>query len=94
MSDAEWIEKARVELLGVLGELSNEADAFTVMNIAAVRILRYEKEISQLQAEIERLKSERKEHAVAFFRWWWNQGGTNTEDGYDEFIALQEKKDE
>jgi len=29
---------------------------------------------------------EMKEHAIAFFTWWWNQPGTNTEQGYDEWV--------
>lgn len=33
--------------------------------------------------EIERLKKV----AVTFFRWWWNQPGNNTDDGFDQWAA-------
>ena len=30
-------------------------------------------------------KNEIKQYCVSFFRWWWNKGGTNTEEGFDEW---------
>ena len=30
-----------------------------------------------------------KEISTEFFSWWWNQGGTNTPQGFDEFWKLQ-----
>jgi hypothetical protein len=47
-----------------------------------------------LKAENARLREERKKDCVDFFRWWWSQVGTDTEDGYDEWQALQENIDE
>lgn len=29
-----------------------------------------------------------KKHAIAFFQWWWNQPGDNTEQGYDGWVKL------
>lgn len=31
-----------------------------------------------------------KEIAVNFFYWWHNQSGSNTSEGFDEYIKLQE----
>ncbi len=33
----------------------------------------------------------KKQDAVTFFQWWWNQPGSNTEQGYDQWI--ESKKD-
>jgi len=44
-------------------------------------------------ARIEELEAERKRDCCAFFRWWWNQPGTNTEDGYDQWLAAAQKED-
>ena len=47
------------------------------------------------QARIEQLEGGRKKDCVAFFRWFWNQPGTNAEQGYDSWQeSLQEQDDE
>lgn len=38
--------------------------------------------------EIERLRESRKRDCVAFFRWFWNQPGTNAEQAYDVWAQL------
>lgn len=35
--------------------------------------------------EIKRLRNERKRDCVDFFRWWFNQPGSNTEQGYEQW---------
>lgn len=40
---------------------------------------------------VHELTENEKERACAFFRWWWNQGGNNTEQGFDEWLKLEEK---
>ena len=30
--------------------------------------------------------------ATTFFRWWWNQGGTNTEQGFDTWAKTEGKE--
>ena len=37
-------------------------------------------------------ETRRRKDCIEFFRWWWNQGGTNTEQGYDAW--LKHKADE
>ena len=45
--------------------------------------------IQQYQREIEQLQASRKRDCVDFFRWFWNQPGTNAEQGYDKWLSLQ-----
>jgi hypothetical protein len=43
--------------------------------------------IIELDARIAKLEASRKSDCVDFFRWWWNEPGQNTEQGYDEWRA-------
>ena len=42
---------------------------------------------------IAKLEADRKQDCIDFFRWFWNAPGTNAEQGYDAWAALQEKPD-
>jgi len=56
-----------------------------------LKIRRYSDLVAEnkaLKVELDALKTSRKKDCVAFFCWWWNQLGTNTEQGYDEWAAL------
>lgn len=44
-------------------------------------------ELERLSAEIRQLQEDRKRDCVDFFRWWHNQPGSNTEQGYEEWVA-------
>jgi hypothetical protein len=44
-------------------------------------------EVKKLEAEVKQLQEGEKERCVEFFRWWYNQPGTNTEQGYDRWVA-------
>jgi len=37
-------------------------------------------------------KDELKKSHCEFFRWWWNQPGQNTEQGYDDWIKSKENE--
>lgn len=50
-------------------------------------------EIRRLQAKLKRVEAKRKDDCVSFFHWWWNQGGTNTGQGYDDWKALNTEKE-
>lgn len=52
----------------------------------------HQKESYLEESHIPRTASELKDYCVAFFRWWWNRSGTNTEGGYDEWRKSQLKK--
>ena len=49
----------------------------------------YFEKLSEVEAENERLKDNFKKSACRFFRWWWNQPGTNTEQGFDEWFKTE-----
>jgi len=51
-------------------------------------------EIERLQARVETLEGNRKRDCVAFFQWWWNKPGSNTEQGYDAWVAATEREGE
>jgi hypothetical protein len=36
-----------------------------------------------MEGNLPQTEEELKKFCVEFFRWWWNQPGTNTECGYD-----------
>ena len=38
----------------------------------------------------EQLEKDLKKHCTEFFYWWYNQGGTNTEQGFDEWYKLKQ----
>ena len=51
--------------------------------------------VSELEEHITELKAQRKSDCVNFFRWFWNQPGTNADQGYDEWItALKQGNDD
>jgi len=41
--------------------------------------------IHEAADRIEEMEQQRKQDCVAFFHWFWNQPGTNAEQGYDEW---------
>ena len=49
--------------------------------------------IKERDARIEQLEGDKKKDCCDFFRWFWNQPGTNAEQGYDSWIAAL-KEDE
>jgi len=40
-------------------------------------------------ARIDELEASRKSDCVDFFRWWWNELGSNTDDGYDQWLSIK-----
>ena len=46
----------------------------------------YQSSLDELQAVVDLHPKMLKRHTIDFFRWWWNQGGTNTEQGYDSWL--------
>jgi len=49
MSEEDWIEMARQKVVAALGEISEDTDLFTVLDLAAVRIKRLQKELNELK---------------------------------------------
>lgn len=47
--------------------------------------IRYDIKI-RLAERARELEEGQKELTVRFFQWWWNQPGTNTNSGYDEWV--------
>jgi hypothetical protein len=43
--------------------------------------------IKSLQSVVEKTDADWRTECISFFRWWWNQDGTNTERGYDDWVA-------
>ena len=75
---------------------SKENRSLIARNSAAMGRFLYEAHIGPLldtmQALLDRnrvLEGERKHDCVAFFRWFWNQPGTNAEQGYDAWLQEQ-----
>jgi hypothetical protein len=42
------------------------------------------------RTRIAELEADRKRDCVDFFRWFWNQPGSNTEQGYDSWLDSKE----
>lgn len=59
----------------------------TMDHLSDPYVLQLIEALARRDDEIERLRAERKNDCVEFFRWWWNQPGTNTEKGYDAWCA-------
>lgn len=78
-------QQTEIERLTAENEVLRE-DNLTLMATNAEQF----KDSERLQARVEKLESERKRDCVAFFQWWWNQPGSNTAQGYDEWIAATE----
>ena len=61
-----------------------------------IKVLLEELEIES--KEVERLREENKDSfkkvATSFFYWWYNKGGTNTDEGFEEFWKQQALKQE
>jgi len=51
-------------------------------------------EHAEQAAEIERLRSKEhiEEYCVAFYRWWHNQPGTNTDEGFNDWWESADRK--
>jgi hypothetical protein len=46
--------------------------------------------LRKAEGRIAELESERKNDCINFFRWFWNQPGTNADQGYDEWLKALE----
>ncbi len=67
----------------------------TCVNACESDITQYREIDQQNQTRIAELEADRKTDCVNFFRWFWNQPGTNAEQGYDEWLkALQQENDD
>ena len=78
-------------LLVIASWCGKSADEIERLTAELDRVEReYDDKCDALQARIEALEGERKRDCVAFFQWWWNQPGSNTAQGYDEWLAATE----
>jgi hypothetical protein len=83
-SDTERRLRKRIEKLnGRVGELEAQRGAI------AVEKNRYKQELARVNelGFAKYLTDRRKRDCVEFFQWFWNQPGTNAEQGYDEWRA-------
>ena len=63
--------------------------SMTGKEISLLALIREEPEWAK--THINELETERKTDCMNFFRWFWNQPGTNAEQGYDKWLALQQR---
>ena len=64
--------------------------SMTGKEISLLALIREEPEWAK--THINELEAERKTDCINFFRWFWNQPGTNAEQGYDKWLALQQEQ--
>lgn len=58
-------------------------------DLAKGRLNKAHEYTDKLEARVKELEDSRKKDCTEFFYWWWNQGGTNTESGYDEWLTTK-----
>ena len=92
-SAADQVEKMSAEigeLQGTIKLLRKDKQMFYEVEKGRAEQAAIDKDfIQQYQREIEQLQASRKRDCVDFFRWFWNQPGTNAEQGYDKWLSLQ-----
>ena len=86
--NAERWEKLAIQYKREIERLENEIKAAIPHNQERLH------EMNRLRDELKQANADRKKDCVDFFRWFWNAPGTNTEQGYDEWLAALETDDE